>query len=243
MTMKAAGKTNSQPPSPESQSARDEVSELPPREGIKDTVDSIVVAFILAFVFRAFLIEAFVIPTGSMAATLYGKHGTITCDNCGWEFAYGLADQSAHRVNPHASTTVRADSKARCPNCGHNNENLHFNDLACNAEPGDRILVLKWPFDWGGALLGPQRWDVTVFKDPSAEPRPRNAPPHRDGTQNYIKRPAGLAQRGCSRLSTATVYVVAFDELSLEAQQTLGRPTSLEVPAPARPGFADADAT
>ncbi len=41
---------------------------------VKETVESILVAFILAFVFRAFVVEAFVIPTGSMAPTLYGAH-------------------------------------------------------------------------------------------------------------------------------------------------------------------------
>ncbi len=53
-------------------------TESPTRvEGVKETIESIVVALILAFVFRAFVIEAFVIPTGSMAPTLYGAHGTI----------------------------------------------------------------------------------------------------------------------------------------------------------------------
>ena len=46
---------------------------------VKETLESIVVAFILAFVFRAFIVEAFIIPTGSMAVTLYGKQLTKTC--------------------------------------------------------------------------------------------------------------------------------------------------------------------
>src|SRR5206468_2024338 len=61
-------------------------------ESLKETIESIVVALILAFVFRAFVVEAFVIPTGSMAPTLYGAHGTVLCENCGTEFAYGLRD-------------------------------------------------------------------------------------------------------------------------------------------------------
>ena len=64
-------------------------------EGLRETFDSIVIAFILAFVFRAFIIEAFVIPTGSMASTLNGAHGTLICENCGWEYSYGLTDPSA----------------------------------------------------------------------------------------------------------------------------------------------------
>ena len=64
-----------------------------------------VVIFILAFVFRGFLVEAFVIPTGSMAPTLYGKHGTQICPDCGWEYAYGLPDRHPER------------QKIKCPNC------------------------------------------------------------------------------------------------------------------------------
>ena len=57
--------------------AKTRAAAIPEREGIKDTIESFVVALILAFVFRAFVVEAFVIPTGSMAPTLYGALGTI----------------------------------------------------------------------------------------------------------------------------------------------------------------------
>src|SRR5687767_6849810 len=40
----------------------------------KETVISLIIAFIFAFVFRGFVVEAFVIPTGSMAPTLLGQH-------------------------------------------------------------------------------------------------------------------------------------------------------------------------
>src|SRR3954464_15838241 len=53
---------------------------------VKDTIESILVAFILAFVFRAFVVAAFVIPTGSMAPTLLGAHMRYHCDGCGYEF-------------------------------------------------------------------------------------------------------------------------------------------------------------
>ena len=101
-------------------------------EGIKETLESIVVALILAFVFRAFIVEAFVIPTGSMAPTLNGAHGTILCEDCGTEFAYGLTDASATR-RPAVSDDGPA---AFCPNCGHANRDLPINDG--NPESGDR---------------------------------------------------------------------------------------------------------
>src|SRR6478609_9248597 len=59
----------------------------PQAEGsIKETVESILVAFILAFIFRAFIVEAFVIPTGSMAPTLLGAHMRYRCTDCGYRW-------------------------------------------------------------------------------------------------------------------------------------------------------------
>ena len=147
-----------------------------PGEGFKETLESIVVALILAFVFRAFVVEAFVIPTGSMAPTLYGAHGAILCEDCGVEFGYGVKDLADTR---HGAR-VLANSKAVCPNCSHANTNLPVSDERRNPEKGDRILVLKWPFALGGYGLDPKRWDVVVFKDPA------------DGTTNFIKRLVGF---------------------------------------------------
>jgi len=167
------------------------------QEGIKDTIESIVVALILAFVFRAFIVEAFVIPTGSMAPTLYGAHGTVVCEDCGVEFAYGLIDPDEGR----RGLAVNASAHVTCPNCGHDNTNLKINDISGNAEKGDRILVLKWPFDFGGPALDPQRWDVVVFKDPS------------DGVTNFIKRLAGLPNE-VLMIIDGDVYSAHVDDLS-----------------------------
>jgi signal peptidase I len=114
------------------------------RESILETLESIVIAFVLAFVFRAFIIEAFVIPTGSMAPTLNGAHAEVKCSDCGCEFAVGAEGQP-----PRMGV---------CPNC------LLQQDLA-NRRPfsGDRILVLKYLYDF----QDPQRWDVIVFHNPN----------------------------------------------------------------------------
>lgn len=174
------------------------------REGLKDTLESIVVALILAFVFRAFVVEAFVIPTGSMAPTLYGAHGTIICEDCGIEFAYGVRDLADMRT----VVPVRTTSKALCPNCNHANTNLKINDEYRNREKGDRILVLKWLFELGIEALGPARWDVIVFKDPA------------DGVTNFIKRLAGLPNEVLMVLD-GDVYTVPTDQLSDETLSTL----------------------
>lgn len=172
------------------------------REGMKDTIESIVIALVLAFVFRAFVVEAFVIPTGSMAPTLYGAHATIICEDCGYEFAYGLRDPDDKR----GPDMVRGDAAtALCPNCNHVNNNLQVQDDRGLPEKGDRILVLKWPFDLGGSGLDPARWDVIVFKDPS------------DGTTNFIKRCAGVPNEVLAVID-GDVYAAPLAELSAETR-------------------------
>ncbi len=176
-----------------------------PQETVRETFDSIVIAFILAFVFRAFIIEAFVIPTGSMAATLNGAHGNMICENCGWEFAYGLNDPNN---SPRGIGAFDEQSVAICQNCRYANDTRETNDAKRNQKSGDRILVFKWPFDFGGELLGPKRWDVVVFKTPS------------DGTTNFIKRLAGLPNE-VLQIIDGDVYVVPTEELSEECLTTL----------------------
>lgn len=57
----------------------------------RETVESIVVAFTLALLFRAFEAEAFVIPTGSMAPTLMGRHKDLACAECSRDFRVGCS--------------------------------------------------------------------------------------------------------------------------------------------------------
>ncbi|MEW4530056.1 MAG: signal peptidase I [Maioricimonas sp. JB045] len=146
-------------------------SEEPPRkESTRETVESIVFAFILAFLFRTFEAEAFVIPTGSMAPTLYGRHKETTCEQCGYRIVIGASDEvfsDSGLLKPGTRIT-----RALCGNCRYENDNLK-DALAYN---GDRILVNKYPYEFGD----PDRFDVFVFKFPE-EPE-----------TNYIKRLVGL---------------------------------------------------
>ncbi|MCH7994932.1 MAG: hypothetical protein IIB57_10890 [Planctomycetes bacterium] len=178
----------------------------PSHEGIKETIESIVVALILAFIFRAFVVEAFVIPTGSMAPTLYGAHGMIVCEDCGTEFAYGLRDLGDTR----RSSIVGSRGEAICPNCLAVNTDLRITDKKRNPETGDRILVLKWPFDIGIESLKPARWDVTVFKDPA------------DGTTNFIKRLVGLPNEVLAIID-GDLYTVPTSELTEKTLTELER--------------------
>jgi signal peptidase I len=135
-----------------------------------ESIQTVLTALVLAFVFRAFFVEPFIIPTGSMARALLGRHGALVCPVCGWEFDYGpAANGEPDDFAFPAPTTVY------CPNC-HAGTELSEHQVV---EAGDRILVHKWPYLIGG-LLGPKRWDVIVFRDPS------------DPSQNYIKRLVAL---------------------------------------------------
>ena len=155
------------------------------RETTRDVIEQIVVAFILAFLIRGFEAEAFVIPTGSMAPTLYGQHKEVTCPQCGEVFAVNAADEAEGRgafVNPsrpgrpadHPPGSIRPP--ARTADTG---------SRTWRRPPrsrGDRILVMKFLYNLPAWLGGqfPARWDVVVFHFPE-EPE-----------TNYIKRLIGL---------------------------------------------------
>ncbi len=143
--------------------------------GVKETVESILVAFILALVFRAFVVEAFVIPTGSMAPTLMGAHMRFRCEDCGYEFEVNYPSQNNKDGEPVIDSHYKGLVKAVCPNCGYKVPPRQANNPLVNY--GDRILVLKYLY----LLQDPQRWDVVVFKSPSE-------PEKYDYQQNYIKR-------------------------------------------------------
>lgn len=149
--------------------------------GVKETIESILVAFILAFIFRAFIVEAFVIPTGSMAPTLLGAHLDFTCEDCAFRWkvnAPGGETEGGESVviNPWI---VPTSMTIHCPNCGYP-VRLHEGSRQ-TVRYGDRILVLKYQF----LVQEPARWDVVVFKSPSE-------PARHDFSQNYIKRLIGL---------------------------------------------------
>ena len=166
---------------------------------VKDTIESILIAFILAFIFRAFIVEAFVIPTGSMATTLLGAHLRYTCPDCGWTFTVNYSGDQVDgdiQIPAYARVELRDRRGNRtgqaldqvfavhCPNCGYriprrDDSNPDNDATAPPVHFGDRILVLKYLY----LLREPSRWDVVVFKSPDSE--------RRDYSQNYIKRLIG----------------------------------------------------
>jgi signal peptidase I len=138
---------------------------------IANTFEWLITAFILAFVFRAFVMEAYRIPTGSMADTLKGAHFRLRCGQCGYRYDYGF---DPRRYSLPQDTIPRGDVRtaiSRCPSCGHYQPTGGTMPIA----NGDRILVLKCIYQF----FEPKQWDVIVFKNPLDPPI------------NYIKRLIG----------------------------------------------------
>jgi len=138
--------------------------------GVRETIESILVAIILALLFRAYEAEAFIIPTGSMAPTLQGRHQDVACEKCSYRYRTGASNE-----NPD-SGNYGLINETTCPICHYTmllNEEKDSNDRSF---AGDRIIVNKFAYD----IAEPQRWDVIVFKFPG------------NAKQTYIKRLVGL---------------------------------------------------
>jgi signal peptidase I len=137
---------------------------------IRESIEAVAIAFILAFLFRTFEAEAFVIPTGSMADTLMGMHKDVTCEECGYQFRVGASNGISSQSGGHSGGSPDV-ARATCPMCRH--EQIVSDERAFS---GDRILVNKSIYH----LEEPQRWDVAVFKYPGG------------AKTNFIKRLIGL---------------------------------------------------
>jgi signal peptidase I len=133
----------------------------------RETIESIAVAVILAFLFRAFVAEAFVIPTGSMAPTLQGRHMDVTCSQCGCPYRAGASVENEGHGEVRGTT---------CPICRFPMQLDKDRDPNQRSFNGDRILVSKFAYE----VADPKRWEVIVFKFPG------------NAKQNYIKRLIGL---------------------------------------------------
>jgi signal peptidase I len=150
----------------------------------RETVESIVIAFVLAFLFRTFEAEAFVIPTGSMAPTLMGRHKDVDCPKCGYRYQVSASEEEPSEERRTDPSPCLA---GMCPVC------RYVMPMQADVAPavidegsakihkkssynGDRILVNKYLYTFSD----PQRWDVIVFKFPG------------DAKVNYIKRLVGL---------------------------------------------------
>lgn len=129
---------------------------------LQEHVEWIAVAFVLALTVRCFVVEAYQIPTGSMAPTLYGKHYTVTCSRCGVKFIVGARENGGY-------------SSFMCPACESDGSGA---GAKTRFGGGDRILVAKDLY----LFSKPRRWEVFVFKSPQTGKEP----------MNFVKRIVGL---------------------------------------------------
>lgn len=162
----------------------------PPDGGWRETVESVAMAVILALLFRGFVAEAFVIPTGSMAPTLDGRHKDLKCPKCGEWYQVSCSPEQEYDV-----LTGRHVVNGTCPVCRYTQR---LNPLAHPNEgsfSGDRIIVGKFCYD----LTEPKRWDVIVFKFPGS------------AATNYIKRLIGLPGETV-RIVGGNIYTSGNDE-------------------------------
>ena len=134
------------------------------------TAEWLLIAFSVTLVFIVFFMQAYTIPTGSMADSLRGAHFRLRCEQCGYGYEYGFIPRDYNiPENKTPSFNVQiSQSELRCPSCG-------FYSTSGQRMPvmkGDRIFVAKCIYQF----TDPKRWDVVVFKNPT------------DPKINYIKR-------------------------------------------------------
>jgi signal peptidase I len=145
---------------------------MPSAASIRETIESVAIAFILAFLFRTFEAEAFVIPTGSMAPTLMGRHKDVNCKICGFPYQVSASEEVSREGQPKEYNDQIAS--CTCPMCRYTMEIDGRNPVPSYS--GDRIIVNKFSYQFDD----PKRWDVIVFYYPEG------------AHDNYIKRLAGL---------------------------------------------------
>ncbi len=148
--------------------------------GVRETIESIAIALALALLFKTFEAEAFVIPTGSMAPTLMGRHKDVDCPKCGYRYTANCSDE-ADRNGVERNDPEYDVVECTCPICRYTMsvDPVDPENMGRNAQPsytGDRIWVSKIPYQF----TEPERFDVIVFRFPE------------EAETYYIKRLIGL---------------------------------------------------
>ena len=167
------------PSSPQSGARRHVVGSGEARTGWaaagRSVAEALALLSVAVLVAHAFLVEGYVISSGSMAPGLFGYHKRVVCPACEHTFARGVAFDGSVTdggVTADEEHAVRPVTFAHCPNCGQ----PEIDVTAAPDTQGDQLLVLKHAFAW----RTPRRWEVVVFRHPD------------DARQAYVKRVVGL---------------------------------------------------
>jgi signal peptidase I len=154
----------------------------PARNGMRDFLETIVFYLVISvLLLKTFVAEAYVIPTGSMATTLWGNQKQVQCPQCEYTFPVNCSSEVSPQRGPSVPVTACV-----CPNCRFKIEWETETDvngkiikvIGPPSSSGDRILVSKSIYDL--RLRSPACQDVVVFRFPD---RPHGDP--------YIKRLIG----------------------------------------------------
>ncbi|MBA3315354.1 MAG: signal peptidase I [Planctomycetota bacterium] len=148
------------------------ISRPPGLLGARAAMDGLACLALAVLMLRSFLVEGYMISTGSMAPALYGYHKRVVCPTCGEVFARGVAFDGSTAFASDEDEPSGGRAHATCPNCGE--AAIGVADVPRNH--GDQLLVLKHAHE----LRPPQRWEVVVFRNPE------------HATQAFVKRVAGL---------------------------------------------------
>ena len=176
---------------------------------IRETIESIVIAFVLAFLFRTFEAEAFVIPTGSMAPTLQGRHKDVECPQCDARYQASASIEAEDEIERNRLELQQVETELRRIESAPNRVAFYREEAALRSRTDglrhraayDQVVtatcpmcrytmsVVERPTYNGDRILvnkllydvkAPRRWEVVVFKFPG------------DAKMNYIKRLVGL---------------------------------------------------
>jgi signal peptidase I len=145
-----------------------------------DTIQGLLVAFVVAMIFRGFVLEGFFIPTGSMAPTLRGQHVRLRGETTGYAYDADAGPLFEGGATPTSRAPITDPMVTRQYPVGESEVGL----LRAQSVGGDRVLTIKY-LPW---VFEPRRWDVPVFRNP---PDPVNP-----GSMNYIKRLVGMPGEG-----------------------------------------------
>ncbi len=133
---------------------------------VANILEELASALVMALLIIGFVVQPFIIPTGSMAETLKGAHFRFYCPQCGYRYERDFQDRNnqvpRQKIFPPTS---------RCPSCGY----YYDPQEPVPVSKGDKILALKFSYQF----IEPMRWDVVVFKNPV------------NPSENYIKRLIG----------------------------------------------------
>ena len=146
------------------------------RAAFRETVESVVIAFVLAFLFRTFEAEAFVIPTGSMATDAHGPPQGLGVSGLRLSVPGQRQRRDQPGRQPDDAARPSRNAPARCvggPIIVMRSRGVSFRSRA----------IAFWSASSRTSSAIRDRWDVAVFHYPG------------EAQTNYIKRVVGLPRR------------------------------------------------